>query len=309
MRVLGELLDRAVVDHQHRQADRLASGSSRVAARRRLLRAAAQPFVGLLDEAGEQVAAVVEQELGPRAHDLPRGSRRARPGPGSARRRRDAGARRYSTASGWVVFRLPVETSSRPAAQSQEERDGLRLEVDAGADRQARNGRVRSNSAPIAAQQTALLDHPLDPLTARLKTKGPLRGPSTSTSLDFVEALPADIGGAYASPPRWLGGSRQVTGTRLYELVPPLPVLEVSNAGPPPFRGYRQVADGSGRMPRRPGGLDRLPDPAVRDVVVDDSARLHRRVGRRRPDEAEACLAQALREGGRLRRGAGQIGQ
>ena len=31
---------------------------------------------------------------------------------------------------------------------------------------------------------------------------------------------------------------RPVTTERgLYELVPPLPVLEVSNAGPPPFRG------------------------------------------------------------------------
>ena len=39
----------------------------------------------------------------------------------------------------------------------------------------------------------------------------------------------------------------QVLGARLYRLAPPLPVLEISTAGPPPFRGYRECS----RRPRR----------------------------------------------------------
>ena len=48
--------------------------------------------------------------------------------------------------------------------------------------------------------------------------------------------------------------------------------------------------------------LDRVAHAAVRAVVVDDAARLHRRVDRRRADEAEARLAQALRQLDRRRR-------
>ena len=39
----------------------------------------------------------------------------------------------------------------------------------------------------------------------------------------------------------------QVLGARLYRLAPPLPVLEISTAGPPPFRGYPECS----RRPRR----------------------------------------------------------
>ena len=70
--------------------------------------------------------------------------------------------------------------------------------------------------------------------------KGPrMQGPfDLVTSWDFVEALPADQGGALRESPTLARRFPvQVPGTRLYELVPPLPVLEVSNAGPPPFRG------------------------------------------------------------------------
>src|SRR6187399_2193879 len=71
--------------------------------------------------------------------------------------------------------------------------------------------------------------------------KGPLRGPSIQYQLGLRRGASGRLRRRVnASPPRWLGGSRQVTGTHPYELVPPLPVLEVSNAGPPPFRGYRQ---------------------------------------------------------------------
>src|SRR5215212_2084956 len=42
--------------------------------------------------------------------------------------------------------------------------------------------------------------------------------------------------------------------------------------------------------------LDHVAHPAVGAVIVDDAARLHGRVDRRRADEAEAGLSQALRE-------------
>ncbi len=47
----------------------------------------------------------------------------------------------------------------------------------------------------------------------------------------------------------------QVSGTRPYPLVPPLPVLEDFTTGPPPFRGSRTVATTSGR--RKAPTLDR----------------------------------------------------
>ena len=52
-------------------ADRVAQRLEAHAAGGRLLGAAEQAVVRLLDEAGEQVAAVVEQQVGPCAHDLP----------------------------------------------------------------------------------------------------------------------------------------------------------------------------------------------------------------------------------------------
>ena len=188
----------------------------------------------------------------------PRDSRRARPHPGS-------GADDPHAAGSQVVDRLllrrvqvPRRDELRAATEErQQERHRLRLQVDAGADRQPAERPRLLELLADRRQQPALLDHPLDPLHSAIKDEGPAssalaaldprrrRAPSgpfdLSTSLDFVEALPAGIRRRVdASPPRWLGGSRQVTGTRLYELVPPLPVLEVSNAGPPPFRGYPQ---------------------------------------------------------------------
>src|SRR5215213_1577541 len=48
--------------------------------------------------------------------------------------------------------------------------------------------------------------------------------------------------------------------------------------------------------------LDHVAHPAVGAVIVDDAARLHGRVDRRRADEAEARLSQALRELDGIRR-------
>ena len=64
---------------------------------------------------------------------------------------------------------------------------------------------------------------------------GPLsRPPNPVTSLDFVEALPGrafyygSAGASRESPTLARRFPVKVPGTRLYELVPPLPVLEIS---------------------------------------------------------------------------------
>ena len=67
-------------------------------------------------------------------------------------------------------------------------------------------------------------------------------GPNPVTSVELVEAFPAETAARNASPLRWLGDSPEVPVTRLYPLVPPLPVLEDFTLGPPPFRGRRKVA-------------------------------------------------------------------
>src|SRR5215210_6869444 len=92
------------------------------------------------------------------------------------------------------------------------------------------------------------------------KRKGPLfsAAPVPTPAVDLVEALtcrPLGRRRVARRPPRWLGGSRQVTGTRPYPLVPPLPVLEDFTTGPPPFRGRRNVAASGGR--RKAPTLDR----------------------------------------------------
>src|SRR5215204_2946619 len=71
-------------------------------------------------------------------------------------------------------------------------------------------------------------------------------GPVPIPAVDLVEALTYSAGCRWRvarRPPRWLGGSLQVSGTRPYPLVPPLPVLEDFTTGPPPFRGRRNVAE------------------------------------------------------------------
>ena len=61
--ILGELLDRAVVDHEHRLANRLSQRHEPRASRRRLLGASAQFRPWLCRVAREQIAAVVEQQV------------------------------------------------------------------------------------------------------------------------------------------------------------------------------------------------------------------------------------------------------
>ena len=65
MPVLGELLDGTVVDDEDRQLQPFAQRLEPRPARGRLLRPTEQVCVGALGHAGEQVAAIVEQEIGP----------------------------------------------------------------------------------------------------------------------------------------------------------------------------------------------------------------------------------------------------
>ena len=91
----------------------------------------------------------------------------------------------------------------------------------------------------------------------RLRTdEGPLSRPfNPRYQLVLAETLPAEAARSTsvdrtpsAKPPTLARRfPLQVLGARLYRLAPPLPVLEISTAGPPPFRGYRECS----RRPRR----------------------------------------------------------
>ncbi len=70
MVVLGELLDRAVIDHQHRFFDALAQGGQAHPARGGLLRPPAQFRIGSFGVAREQVAAVIQEDVGVAVEDL-----------------------------------------------------------------------------------------------------------------------------------------------------------------------------------------------------------------------------------------------
>ena len=78
-----------------------------------------------------------------------------------------------------------------------------------------------------------------------VKTKGRFRGPSVfGTSLYWQRRfLPKRrvrclVGTIIREPPTLARRfPLQVPGARPYRLTPPLPVLEISTAGPPPFRG------------------------------------------------------------------------
>ena len=70
MVVLGELLDRTVIDHQHRFIDFLAQGGQAHPARGGLFRPSAQFRVGSFGVARKQVAAVIQEDVGVAVEDL-----------------------------------------------------------------------------------------------------------------------------------------------------------------------------------------------------------------------------------------------
>src|SRR3954451_20172890 len=79
-----------------------------------------------------------------------------------------------------------------------------------------------------------------------------------------------DVWRASRRPPRWLGGFPVVPGTRLYPLVPPLPVLDEITNGPPPFRGNPRIAE-------LPGGGLKKPETHLvgRPLAPEDVPRRH----------------------------------
>src|SRR4029453_11626092 len=101
-------------------------------------------------------------------------------------------------------------------------------------------------------------------------------------AVDLVEALTYSARCRWRvarRPPRWLGGSLQVSGTRPYPLVPPLPVLEDFTTGPPPFRGKRNVGATAGQ--RKAPTLDRGGPSPTRASGPPGGAGSSPRAGRR----------------------------
>src|SRR4029079_1503897 len=127
---------------------------------------------------------------------------------------------------------------------------------DAGGRRQRRLelGRGACLRALARPARRALAPRDLDRL---LRTdEGPLSRPfDPRYQLVLAETLPAEAARvdarcrtSSAKPPTLARRfPLHVLGARLYRLAPPLPVLEISTAGPPPFRGYRECS----RWPRR----------------------------------------------------------
>ena len=135
-------------------------------------------------------------------------------------------------------LRLDVQAHAEPTAR---ERAFLRVLV---AQRgEERHVRPRPRNALCSRVHRAIKDHEEARTVAMKNEEAPSRGLFISDQLVFRRG----VSGRFARR-RFCGALResptlarrfpvQVPGTHLYELVPPLPVLEVSNAGPPPFRG------------------------------------------------------------------------
>jgi hypothetical protein len=135
--VLGELLDRAVVDHQDRPPQAVTQRFEAHPAGRRLLGSPAQAVVGGAEVGGEQVAAVVEDEVRPGRDHLPEVPAVHLPVPRRAADHRDAlGVQRLQRLG---LGRVQVAGRDQPRsaiAQGQEQRHGLGLQVDASPDGQ-----------------------------------------------------------------------------------------------------------------------------------------------------------------------------
>ena len=133
-------------------------------------------------------------------------------------------------------------------------RDQLKM-LDGRRQRRFELGRGRHVRPPARPARRAAPPRRRAGLTARTP-KGRFRGPSNvGTSLYWqrrflpkrrvrCDAFRTIIRGPPTLARRF---PLQVLGARPYRLTPPLPVLEISTAGPPPFRGYRECS----RRPRR----------------------------------------------------------
>ena len=177
MLVLRELLDRAVVDDQDRPRELAAERLEPHPARGRLLGAAAEPVVGLVEVAHEQIAAVVEHQVGVGAHDLPQVPVVLHRIAGGAAD--DPHAARCQVVARVLLGRIQVAGRDQlrtAALQGQKERDRLRLEVDPGSDHEALERPRLLELVADRGQQPAALDHPLDPVHRSSKDEGPQGG-------------------------------------------------------------------------------------------------------------------------------------
>ncbi len=160
MGVLGELLDRAVVDDDERFRDPVAQGQQPVAPGRRLLGPADQRVVRVLQVAREQVATVVQDEVGLR-----------RQHPAQVPVVLDRVGRRPADDIDAVVAQVGhglglggVQVAGRDdigaaPLERQQERGGLRFDVDAGADPEPLEGlRPVELGGRLPEQATAVTD-------------------------------------------------------------------------------------------------------------------------------------------------------
>ena len=197
----------------------------------------------------------------------------------------------------WVpMIRAELGRDHRPGLErGRGDREGRGRPVRRHRDRAARHG-CRAGRAATSGG------------SGRDKKKGPPRKAARLpvTSWDFVEALPADTGGALRESPtlarRFPVRSRGHASTSWYLHCPylksPTPDHLLSADTIP-------LADRSGRTPLR-STSSRTQQRG--EVVVDDAARLHRGVDRRRPDETEARRLQRFESARRLRRRRAPVG-
>ena len=162
--VLGELLDRAVVDDQERHVELVAHRQEPIPAGRRLLRSAAESLPRVLQVSREQVAPVVEEQVGPGREDAAQeaivldwvGGRAAD----------DLDAALAQVVDGLLLRGVEVAGRHDRGAASlerQQERRGLRLEVDPGPDPQPLEGAGPLELVARLLQQPGTAGHPLEP--------------------------------------------------------------------------------------------------------------------------------------------------
>ena len=161
--VLGELLDGAVVDDQDRHVELVAQRLEAHATRGRLFGTTAQRWVRVLQIVHVQVTTVVEDQVGLGGHDL--GKVRGVHGGIFGRLTNDRGAMRAESLHG--VGLRGVEVAGRDELratrlQGEQQGNGLRLQVNAGANGEAGERLGAGELFGNATQQLRLLGDPIN---------------------------------------------------------------------------------------------------------------------------------------------------
>ena len=163
--VLGELLDRAVVDHEHR-----AARSARAAATSRIRPDVvssvppSRPSQGRSAKRAKRSPPLSSRSAGRRATTASRNVPwRGRVGRLLADAPRCRARCSQATVAGWVLERLPVATTSAPPrCRVSQHRGGLRLEVDGRAEHEPREGPRALDLVGGRGEQAAAADDPVD---------------------------------------------------------------------------------------------------------------------------------------------------